>query len=49
MVVRINKTKDYTVMSNSHFKEKGMSLKSKGLLSLMLSLPENWDYSISGL
>lgn len=49
MVVRINKTKDYTVMSNSHFKEKGMSLKSKGLLSLMLSLPEDWDYSISGL
>jgi len=36
-------------MSNSHFKEKGMSLKSKGLLSLMLSLPEDWDYSISGL
>ena len=48
-IIRINKTKDYTVMSNRHFKEKGMSLKAKGLLSEMLSLPENWDYSIAGL
>ena len=48
-VFRINKTRDYTVMSNSHFKEKKMSLKAKGLLSLMLSLPDDWDYSISGL
>lgn len=48
-IVRINKTKDYTVMSNYHFKEKGMSLKAKGLLSLMLSLPDDWDYSINGL
>ena len=48
-VIRINKTADYTVMSNTHFKEKEMSLKAKGLLSLMLSLPDNWDYSISGL
>lgn len=48
-VLRINKTKDYTVMSNAHFKEKEMSLKAKGLLSQMLSLPENWDYSIAGL
>ena len=48
-VVRVNKTKDYTVMSNTHFKEKGMSLKAKGLLSLMLSLPDTWDYSIAGL
>lgn len=48
-VIRIEKTKDYTVMSNYHFKEKGMSLKAKGLLSLMLSLPDNWDYSIAGL
>lgn len=48
-VIRINKTTDYTVMSNTHFKEKEMSLKAKGLLSLMLSLPDNWDYSISGL
>ena len=47
-VIRINKTKDYTVMSNTHFREK-MSLKAKGLLSLMLSLPDNWDYSVAGL
>ena len=48
-VFRINKTQNYTVMSNHHFKEKKMSLKAKGLLSLMLSLPDDWDYSISGL
>ena len=48
-VFRISKTKNFTVMSNYHFKEKGMSLKAKGLLSLMLSLPDSWDYSITGL
>ncbi len=48
-VVRVNKTKNYTVLSNYHFKEKNMSLKSKGLLSLMLSLPDNWNYTIAGL
>jgi predicted transcriptional regulator len=48
-VIRVNKTKDYTVMSNTHLKEKEMSLKAKGLLSLMLSLPENWNYSVEGL
>lgn len=48
-VMRINKTGDYTVMSNAHFKEKGMTLKAKGLLSLMLSLPDGWDYSVAGL
>lgn len=48
-VIRINKNADYTVMSNNHFKEKEMSLKAKGLLSLMLSLPDKWDYSIAGL
>ena len=48
-VIRINKTADYTVMSNRHFREKEMSLKAKGLLSLMLSLPDTWDYSIAGL
>lgn len=48
-VMRIHKTANYTVMSNHHFKEKGMSLKAKGLLSLMLSLPDDWNYSISGL
>lgn len=48
-VIRVNKTKDYTVMSNFHLREKEMSLKAKGLLSIMLSLPETWDYSIAGL
>lgn len=48
-VIRIHKTANYTVMSNYHFKERGMSLKAKGLLSLMLSLPDDWNYSISGL
>lgn len=48
-VVRVHKTKDYTVMSNYHFREKEMTLKAKGLLSLMLSLPDNWDYSVAGL
>lgn len=48
-VFRVNKTGDYTIMSNSHFKAREMTLKAKGLLSLMLSLPEEWDYSIAGL
>lgn len=48
-VMRVHKTKNFTVMSNYHFREKKMSLKAKGLLSLMLSLPENWNYSVSGL
>ena len=48
-VMRVNKTKNYTVLSNYHFKEKQMSLKAKGLLSLMLSLPDDWNYSVSGL
>ena len=47
--VKVAKTSNYTVMSNFHFKEKKMSLKAKGLLSMMLSLPDTWDYSISGL
>lgn len=46
---KVNKTKDFTIMSNYHLKEKNMSLKAKGLLSVMLSLPEDWDYSIAGL
>lgn len=45
----MNKTKNYTVMSNEHLKDKRLSLKAKGLLSIMLSLPDTWDYSISGL
>lgn len=48
-VMRIHKTKDYTVMSNTHFREREMSLKAKGLLSLMFSLPDTWDYSVAGL
>lgn len=48
-VIRVNKTSDFTVMSNYHFRDKSLSLKAKGLLSQMLSLPENWDYTISGL
>jgi hypothetical protein len=48
-LIKVNKTKDYTIMSNTHFREKGMSLKAKGLLSLMLSLPSDWVYSIEGL
>lgn len=49
MVFRVNKCADYTVMSNAHLREKEMSLKAKGLLSIMLSLPDDWDYSINGL
>lgn len=48
-IFRIEKTKNYTVLSNYHFKEKNMSLKAKGLLSLMLSLPDDWNYSVAGL
>ena len=48
-VFRIEKIKDFTIMSNHHFKNKNLSLKAKGLLSLMLSLPEDWDYTIRGL
>lgn len=48
-VIRVNKTRDYTVMSNHHFKDKSLSLKAKGLLSQMLSLPDDWDYTVEGL
>ncbi len=48
-VFRVERTKDYTVMSNYHLKDKRLSLKAKGLLSQMLSLPEDWDYTLSGL
>ena len=47
--IRVNNTKGFTVMSNYHFQDKGISLKAKGLLGLMLSLPSNWDYSVNGL
>ena len=48
-VFRVNKTRDYTVMSNHHLRNRNLSLKAKGLLSLMLSLPDEWDYSVAGL
>lgn len=48
-VFRIEKTRDYTVMSNHHLRNTALSLKAKGLLSLMLSLPEGWDYTTKGL
>ena len=48
-VFRVDKTKDYTVMSNHHLRNTSLSIKAKGLLSLMLSLPDNWDYTLNGL
>lgn len=48
-VIRVNNTKGFTMMSNYHFQDKEISLKAKGLLGLMLSLPSNWDYSVNGL
>ena len=48
-VFRIEKTRNYTVMSNHHLRNAGLSLKSKGLLSMMLSLPEDWNYTTRGL
>ena len=48
-IFRIEKTRDYTVMSNHHLRNARLSLKSKGLLSMMLSLPEDWNYTTRGL
>lgn len=48
-VFRVEKTKDFTIMSNHHLRNPKLSLKAKGLLSLMLSLPEDWDYTTKGL
>ena len=48
-VFKVNKNNNYTVISNTHLKERKMTLKAKGLLTLMLSLPPDWDYSIEGL
>ena len=44
-VFRIEKTRDYTVMFNHHLRNAGLSLKSRGPLSMMLSLPEDWSYT----
>lgn len=48
-VFRVPKVSDYTLMANHHLRNTSLSLKAKGLLSLMLSLPENWDYTMKGL
>lgn len=48
-IFRVERTKDYTVMSNYHLRDTNLSLKGKGLLSMMLSLPEDWNYTTRGL
>ena len=48
-IIRVEKIRNYSVMSNYHLKEKKLSLKAKGLMSVMLSLPDDWDYSVDGL
>lgn len=48
-VFRVNRNKNYTHMANYHFRDKKLSWKAKGILSTMLSLPDNWDYSLAGL
>ena len=48
-VFRVERNKGYTVMSNHHLRNKDLTLKAKGLLSQMLSLPEDWDYTLKGL
>ena len=48
-VFHVKKNTDYTIMANHHLRDKSLSLKAKGLLSQMLSLPEEWDYTLQGL
>lgn len=48
-IFRIEKKTDFTIISNTHFRDKNLSWKAKGLLSTILSLPEDWDYSLTGL
>ena len=48
-VFRVEKTRDYTVMANHHLKNRDLTLKAKGLLSVMLSLPDDWDFTLKGL
>ncbi len=48
-IFRVEKNKNYTVMSNHHLRDTSLSLKAKGLLSQILSLPEEWDYTLQGL
>ena len=49
VIYRVEKSRDYRVISNFHLKDMSLSLKSKGLLSMILSLPDDWDYSVRGL
>ena len=48
-VMRVQKNSNYTVMANHHLRDDQLSLKAKGLLSVMLSLPADWDYTLAGL
>ena len=48
-VIRVEKNRNFTTMSNYHLRDKDLSLKAKGLLSQILSLPDDWDYSVRGL
>jgi hypothetical protein len=48
-IIKVNRTKNYTVMSNHHLRNENLSLKAKALMSIMLSLPDSWDYSVKGL
>lgn len=48
-VFRVERNRNFTVMCNHHLKNKELSLKAKGLLSIMLSLPDSWHYNIKGL
>ena len=48
-VFRVQRTRDYTVMSNYHLRDQNLTLKAKGLMSMMLSLPDEWNYTTRGL
>ena len=48
-IFRVERTRDYTVMCNRHLRDENISLKAKGLLSMMLSLPDDWNYTTKGL
>lgn len=48
-IFRVEKVKDYTTISNYHLRDKGLSLKAKGLLTMILALPEDWNFTIRGL
>ena len=48
-VFRVEKNSNYTTMCNYHLRDQGLSLKGKGLLSMLLSLPDTWNYSVRGL